>query len=101
VFQLGSKLLAALEKNKLPRNDETVKGVGWFLVCIGESLDKGSLQQARQLHSGGHSTEGQSLAVAFCTAGDQIMDWGTGILLQERKARREAKRKERSHNESA
>lgn len=101
MFQLGSKLLAALEKNRLSRNDETIKGIGWFLVCVGESLAKGSLLQARARARGraGESpegTKGTNLAVAFCTAGDQIMDWGTAILLQERKAKREAKRKDRS-----
>ena len=99
MFQLGSKLLAALEKNRLPRNDETIKGIGWFLVCLGESLSKGSLLQARARMRTGKAVvgaEGASLSIAFCTAGDQIMDWGTGILLQERKAKREAKRKDRS-----
>ena len=77
-----------MEKKRLPRHDETIKGIGWFLVCIGESLEKGSLVQARARAStdkGEGYFTGRSLAVAFCIAGDQIMDWGTGILLQEKK----------------
>lgn len=89
VFQLGSKLLSALEKHRLPRHDETVKGIGWFLVCIGESLGKGSLTQARDLRrkvdKGEANPKGASLAIAFCLTGDQVMDWGAGLLLQERK----------------
>jgi hypothetical protein len=89
VFQLGSKLLRALEKHRLPRHDETVKGIGWFLVCVGESLTKGSLIQGRDLRRASLSDvpnlKGTSLAVAFCLTGDQIMDWGAGLLLQGRK----------------
>lgn len=87
MFQLGNELLTALEKGRLPRDDENVKGIGWFLVCVGESLEKGSLLRARKARldpnqGASHSTP--NLAVAFCTIGDQIMDWSTGILLRER-----------------
>jgi len=89
VFQLGGELLSTLEKCRLPRNDETVKGIGWFLVCVGESLEKGSLILARRLRSQCNSAQqmpqNSSLAVAFCLVGDDIMNWGTALFHQEKK----------------
>jgi hypothetical protein len=89
VFELGSQLLSTLEKCRLPREDETTKGIGWFLVCIGESLAKGSLIQARKIraeaNAAGQMPKSSSLSIAFCLMGDQVMDWGTGQLHQERK----------------
>lgn len=86
VFQLGGKLLDTLEKNKLPREDENIKSLGWLLVCIGESLQKGSLQEARARRV--HIRNGQvlstpSLAVALCINGDQIMDWAVQLYLRQ------------------
>jgi hypothetical protein len=88
VFHLGGQLLSTLEKARLPRGDENVKAIGWFLVCVGESMDKGSLVKARSLRlqiKAGQNIEASSLSVAFCLKGDEIMDWGSGILLQEKK----------------
>lgn len=87
MFQLGSELLRTLEKRRLLRDDETVKGIGWFLVCIGESLEKGCLLRARDLrrsYSGSEMPPVKSLAIGFCLLGDQIMDWSAGIYHQEK-----------------
>jgi len=87
VHELGGKLLATLAKNRLSREDENIKSIGWFLVCVGESLEKGSLAQARALrkyHGEGNPTT-KSLSVAFGWIGDQVMNWGTGLLHQEKK----------------
>lgn len=88
MFQLGGKLLRALEEHRVPRHDENVKGIGWFLVCIGESLEKGSLLSARRLRN---LQPGQtpvsstpSIGIGFCLLGDQIMDWAAGIYHQEK-----------------
>lgn len=96
VFRLGSELLRTLEEYRLLRNDETIKGVGWFLVCIGESLAKGSLRVSRNLRTQqqtGQIPKIQSLPIAFCLVGDQIMDWGTAELLRERKNKHERNKK--------
>jgi hypothetical protein len=85
VFKLGGALLVALEKNRVPRNDENVRGIGWFLICVGESLEKGSLAKAKEIIATNRSVEATSLAVAFCVTGCEIMDWGTGLLLQTKK----------------
>ena len=90
MYELGSKLLSTLEKSRLPRDDENVKGIGWFLVCLGESLEKGSLLRARKIRSENTSSgtmenaKVQSLAVAFCLTGDQIMNWGTALFHREK-----------------
>lgn len=90
MYGLGAKLLSALEESRLPRDDENVKGIGWFLVCLGESLERGSLIRARQIRSQSDLSEGavpkvSSLAVAFCLAGDDIMNWGTALFHREKK----------------
>jgi len=87
VFQLGGELLSTLEKCRLPRNDENIKGIGWFLVCIGESLEAGSLAQSRVIRKtyGTTMETAATLGVAFCLAGDDIMNWGTALLHQEKK----------------
>lgn len=90
VFQLGSKLLGALEDNRLLIPHENIKGIGWFLVCVGESLEKGSLVQARRLRSksetmGSSLPSSTSLAVSFCYMGDQVMNWAAGLYHREKK----------------
>ena len=87
VFELGGKLLRALEKSRLSRNDENVKAIGWFLVCVGESIQKGSLAASRTTRQtyGANAPQSASLSEAFCLAGDQIMNWSAAILQQERK----------------
>jgi len=80
VFQLGSKLLSTLEKNRLPRNDENIKGISWFLICVGESLEKGSLYQARQMFRNKREIDTTtSLGTAFCLKGCEISDWATAL----------------------
>lgn len=95
MYKLGGQLLSALEKHRLSREDENIKGIGWFLVSIGESLSKGALAQARTIRQQANSNAvppvAGSLPIAFCLAGDQIMDWSTGLLIREKKD--EAKRK--------
>lgn len=100
VHELGGKLLAALAKGRLPREDENIKGIGWFLVSVGESLERGSLVQARALrkHNGTSSATAKSLSVALCLLGDQVMDWGTGLLHQEKK--NESKRTDKPSQKS-
>lgn len=88
MFKLGGQLLRTLEKHRLLRDDENIKGIGWFLVCIGESLEKGSLVQSRNLrkqYEAGQMPAVNSLAIAFCTTGDEIMNWAAGIYNRERK----------------
>jgi len=84
VFQLGGELLSTLEKCRLPRNDETVKGIAWFLICVGESLEQGALQKAKSIYAS--RIEGSiitpSLAVAFCLKGCEINDWAAGLAQQ-------------------
>lgn len=95
VFFVGCGLLDTLESWKEHlRSDELVKSAGWFLVCLGESYEKGSIQKARSIKKieGRSDDVTSSLGVALCTYGDQIMDWSTGLLLTERKATREAKK---------
>jgi hypothetical protein len=88
VYELGGKLLHTLAEARLPRGDETIKAIGWFLVCIGESMDLGSYSKAKHLRvqiKAGQNVEAASLPVSFCLKGIEIMDWSTGMLLQEKK----------------
>lgn len=93
VFFIGGRLLDTLANGPKVRADETVKAVGWFLVCLGESYEKDSLQKARALKAsqGRNNDAVSSLGVGLCWVGDQIMDWSTGLFHQE-KATREAKK---------
>lgn len=95
MYKLGGQLLSALEKCRVSREDENIKGIGWFLVCVGESLSKGALSRARtirrQADKNSMPSEASDLSVAFCLTGDQVMNWSTGLLLREKK--NEAKRK--------
>ena len=89
MYGLGAKLLSSLEESRLPRDDENVKGIGWFLVCVGESHERGSLLRARQIRSQGDLSKGEvpkvtSLAVAFCLAGDDMMNWGAALFNRRR-----------------
>lgn len=83
VFLLGSKLLATLEKNRLPRNDETVKGIAYFLLCLGERLEKGATARAKELYKTGNGSA-PTLGVGFSLIGLQVCDWATGLLVRSR-----------------
>lgn len=88
VFELGGRLLDSFRVHRTHRDDENIKGVGWFLVCLGESLEEGSLKKARDLRpriQAGEIISGASLSVALCLKGDEIMDFAAGLLLQQNK----------------
>lgn len=92
VYKIGGALLCALEKNRVPRDDENVRGIGWFLICVGESLEKGSFAKAKQIITTNRSAEATDLATAFCITGCEIMNWGTSLLLQKVKVTRDPKK---------
>ena len=83
VFQLGSQLLSSLKKHRLSREDENIKGIAWFLICVGESLEKGAASKAKEqllITQAGQTITTPSLAVAFCLKGYEISDWAAGLL---------------------
>jgi hypothetical protein len=89
VFQLGGKLLDALKAGRLSREDENVKGISWFLICVGESLEKGAYQKAKEIYvsQAGNSAATPSLGVAFCLKGCEINDWAAGMVQRKRKGK--------------
>lgn len=88
---MGSKLLDTFDQDRLIRDDENIKAIGYFLYCLGESIEHGSYSKAVQLYK--DKVQGpHSLGIAFCITGLQVSDWSTGLYLQKAKTTREAKK---------
>ena len=98
VYEISGSLLEAFRLHMQPRMSENIKGVGFFLTCLGDALESGSLKEARKLRltlGANASVDNQKLGVALVLLGDNIMDWSVGLLKREKE-----KEKEKSHEPS-
>lgn len=84
---LSGKLLSTLAEHRLPNESENLKGLGWFLLSIGESVAKGSQVQAKLVWSrakAGENIKAENLGIALCLKGYELMDWAAGLYHQEK-----------------